>query len=75
MLYCEDNCVIIDDGDVMKGCLELKLAQLLVELFRGNRAIIDHVGSKQMDAVTTHLRVTKVTLHSLPAVAAGLVHG
>jgi len=44
----------------MKGALALKLAQMMVELFRGNQAIIDQITTEQLDAFVAQLRITKV---------------
>jgi len=51
-----------DDDDLMQGALALKLAQMMVELFRGNQAIVDQITTEQLDAFVTQLRVTKVKL-------------
>ena len=46
----------------MQGSLALKLAQMMVELFRGNHTIIDQISPEQLDAFVTQLRITKVKL-------------
>jgi len=56
-----------DDGDVdimLQEALALKLANMMVELFRGNQAIIDEIVPQQLDAFVTQLRATKVHTHA-----------
>jgi len=56
-----DDAADDDDAAVMKGVLALKLAQVMVELFRGNQRIIDEIAPEQLDAFASQLRATKVT--------------
>jgi len=52
------------DDDVMKESLSLKLAPMMVELFRGNQAIVDQMTFEQLQTFITHFRATQVTLRA-----------
>jgi len=50
---------------MIKGALRLKLARTMVELVRGNQAIIDQISFEQLNAFANQLRTTKVSGMSL----------
>jgi len=62
----DDDDNDLDDDGAMKGVLALKLAQMMVELFRGNQRIIDEIAPEQLDAFVSQLHATKVSHDPLP---------